>query len=48
MGASDIDALPSAARAYIQRVEDAVGAPIDIISTGPDRSETIVLKNPFA
>lgn len=48
LGASTVDMLPAAARAYIARVEEVVGAPIDIISTGPDRSETIVLKDPFA
>ena len=31
---------------YIKRLESLVGAPIDIISTGPDRAETIVLRNP--
>ena len=41
------DALPEAARAYIARLEELVGAPIDIISTGPDREETIVLRHPF-
>ncbi|MEX2961878.1 adenylosuccinate synthase [Microbulbifer sp. TYP-18] len=34
--------LPQAARDYIARIEELVGAPIDIVSTGPDRSETIV------
>jgi adenylosuccinate synthase len=47
VGASGVDVLPKAARDYIARIEEAVGAPIDIISTGPDRIETIVLKNPF-
>ena len=42
-----LDALPEAARAYIKRVEELVGAPIDIISTGPDREETIVLRHPY-
>jgi adenylosuccinate synthase len=48
MGAQSLDALPPEARAYLARIEEAVGAPIDIISTGPDRHETIVLKDPFA
>ncbi len=48
VGVRTVEALPAAARAYIARVEEAVGAPIDIISTGPDRSETIVLNNPYA
>jgi adenylosuccinate synthase len=48
LGASTVEALPAAVRSYIARVEEVVGASIDIISTGPDRSETIVLNNPFA
>jgi adenylosuccinate synthase len=47
VGASGLKVLPKAAQAYIARIEEAVGAPIDIISTGPDRNETIVLNNPF-
>ena len=39
--------LPQNARAYLARLEEAVGVPIEIISTGPDRAETIVLRNPF-
>jgi adenylosuccinate synthase len=39
--------LPKNAKAYLMRIEETVGAPIDIISTGPDRTETIILKNPF-
>ncbi len=47
LGIKDYDALPETARLYIQRIEREVGAPIDIISTGPDREETIVLKHPY-
>ena len=47
MGLRQLDDLPEAARVYIRRLEALVGAPIDIISTGPDREETIVLRNPF-
>lgn len=47
IGAQTIDALPQAARNYIKRLEDLVGAPIDIVSTGPDRSQTIVLRHAF-
>ncbi len=47
LGAQELHDLPSNARAYIERIEEAVGAPIDIISTGPDRAETIVLKDPW-
>ena len=46
-GARSLDDLPGAARAYIERIEDAVGAPIAVISTGPDREETIVLEDLF-
>jgi adenylosuccinate synthase len=47
VGAKSMDALPANARAYIQRIEDLVGVPIDMVSTGPDREETIVLRHPF-
>jgi adenylosuccinate synthase len=47
LGVKSLEALPAAARAYIKRLEELVGAPIDIISTGPDRVETIVLRHPF-
>src|SRR6185369_9886870 len=41
------DKLPKAARDYLARVEKLCGVPIDMISTGPDRDETIVLRHPF-
>ncbi|MNP40010.1 Adenylosuccinate synthetase [compost metagenome] len=47
VGAQSLDELPVNARNYIKRVEELVGAPIDIISTGPDRNETIILRHPF-
>ncbi|MEM9620112.1 MAG: adenylosuccinate synthase [Pseudomonadota bacterium] len=47
VGAQRLDQLPDNARAYIKHIEQAVGAPIAIVSTGPDRKETIVLQNPF-
>ena len=47
VGLKSLDALPANARAYIGRLEALVGAPIDIISTGPDREETILLRHPF-
>ena len=46
-GAKSMADLPDNARAYIRFVEDAIEAPIDIISTGPDRLETIVLRHSF-
>jgi adenylosuccinate synthase len=39
--------LPNNARSYLKRIEAATDTPIDIISTGPDRADTIVLKEPF-
>ena len=47
LGAKSLAELPQAARDYILKIEEVVGAPIDIISTGPDRVETIVLRHPF-
>jgi adenylosuccinate synthase len=47
LGVRHIDDLPANARAYLQRIEETVGVGIDIISTGPDREETIVLNDPF-
>jgi adenylosuccinate synthase len=48
VGAQSLEALPANAQAYIHRIAELVGAPIDIVSTGPDRKETIVLRHPFA
>ncbi|NIG98170.1 MAG: adenylosuccinate synthase [Serratia symbiotica] len=39
--------LPQAALDYIKRIEELTGIPVDIISTGPDRSETMILRDPF-
>ncbi|MCW8884953.1 MAG: adenylosuccinate synthase [Motiliproteus sp.] len=47
VGARTMEELPQAARDYISRLEVLVGAPIDIVSTGPDRNETIVLRHAF-
>lgn len=46
-GAKSLSELPQAARDYIRRIEELIGAPVDIVSTGPDRVETIVLRHPF-
>jgi adenylosuccinate synthase len=48
LGAKSLQALPANAQAYIRYVEEKLGVPIDIISTGPDRAETIILRHPFA
>ncbi len=47
-GIQSMDQLPANAIAYIHRLESLVKAPVDIISTGPDRVETIVLRHPFS
>jgi adenylosuccinate synthase len=39
--------LPPQAQAYLKRVEELVQTPIDMVSTGPDRDETILLRHPF-
>jgi adenylosuccinate synthase len=40
--------LPENAKKYLKRLEELLGVPIVVISTGPERESTIVLKNPFA
>ena len=47
VGVQQYDKLPVNARAYLKRMEEVCGAPIDMISTGPDRDQTIVLRHPF-
>jgi len=48
VGVRDYDGLPANARNYLKRIEEVVGTAVDIISTGPDRADTIVLRDPFA
>ncbi len=48
VGVRNYDELPETAKAYISKIEEVVGVPIDIISTGPDRADTIVLRDPYA
>ena len=43
----EVAALPAGARCYIQRIETLTTVPISLISVGPNRAETIVLRNPF-
>ena len=47
-GARSLADLPPAARSYIDFLAARVGAPIDLISTGPDRNDTIIQRHPFA
>ena len=44
-GITVFEELPQAAKNYIKRLEELVEVPIDIVSTGPDRDETIVLND---
>jgi len=39
--------LPENARRYLERLAEVLGVPIDLVSTGPDREQTIVLRHPF-
>jgi len=48
VGVTEFDALPANARRYLERLSEVCGVPIDMVSTGPDRKETIVLRNPFS
>jgi adenylosuccinate synthase len=47
VGVTEYAALPENARAYLKKIEELMGVPLDLISTGPDRTQTIVLKHPF-
>ncbi|MDO5651252.1 MAG: adenylosuccinate synthase [Moraxella sp.] len=47
VGITKFEDLPQNAKRYIKRIEELVGCPVDIISTGPDRNETIVLRDPY-
>lgn len=45
---TELDKLPKNALAYIKRLEELLGVPVDMLSTGPERNSTIVLRDPFA
>ncbi|MFZ7282133.1 adenylosuccinate synthase [Avibacterium avium] len=47
-GVTDVNKLPENTRKYIKRIEEVTGVPVDILSTGPDRVETMILRDPFA
>ncbi len=47
VGVREYEQLPANAKAYLKRIEEVVGCPIDIISTGPDRVDTMILRHPF-
>ena len=46
-GVRNWDALPANARRYLERLAEVLGVPIDLVSTGPEREQTIVLRHPF-
>ncbi len=47
VGVTQYDALPANARRYLERLGEVCGAPVDMISTGPDRDQTILRRHPF-
>jgi adenylosuccinate synthase len=47
-GITELDKLPANAKAYIKRIEQLMEVKIAILSTGPDRNETVIIENPFA
>ncbi len=47
LGVQRYEDLPQAARDYLERIAKVCGVPVDMVSTGPDRDETIVLRHPF-
>ncbi|MGI9270404.1 MAG: adenylosuccinate synthase [Woeseiaceae bacterium] len=47
VGVTNYDDLPVNARNYLARIQELAGVPIDIISTGPDREQTIIRQHPF-
>jgi len=47
VGVTDYERLPANARAYLERIEEIVKIPVDIVSTGPDREQTIIKRHPF-
>jgi len=47
VGVTDYGALPANARRYLERLAELTSVPLDMISTGPDRDQTIVLRHPF-
>ncbi len=47
VGITQWDRLPVNARRYLERIQQCMGAPIDMVSTGPDREQTILLRHPY-
>ena len=47
MGLTQWGQLPLNARRYLERIQQCMDAPIDMVSTGPDREQTILLRHPY-
>jgi adenylosuccinate synthase len=47
VGITALDDLPDEARAYLRRLEDILGIPVDLVSTGADRDQNIIIRHPF-
>jgi adenylosuccinate synthase len=47
VGLTRYEQLPAAARHFLKRIEEICNVPIDLISTGPERDQTIVRRHPF-
>ena len=47
VGVTRYEELPRSGAHYLKRIEEICGVPVDMISTGPDREETIVRRHPF-
>ncbi len=45
---TSMEQLPANARAYLNRIEELLGIPIAMLSTGPERDSTIIIHNPFS
>jgi adenylosuccinate synthase len=47
VGIGSLAELPAPARGYLRRIEEILEVPVDMISTGPDRNQNIVVRHPF-
>jgi len=47
VGITELEKLPDAARTYLRRLEEILKVPVDMVSTGPDRDENIIVRHPF-
>ena len=47
-GLTDQGRLPAEARAYLDRLEELIEAPVHMLSTGPERDANVILRHPFS